>query len=190
MSSVNVINIVSKNPVDKFFSALKFEIVFECLTELKNDIEWKLIYIGKADDTSFDQELESLLIGPLQIGQMKFDFEAEGPDFKKIPKEDLLGVTAIILTCSYKNQEFFRVGYYVNNVYTDEKLLLSPPEEPELDKITRYILHDKPRITKFNINWDSCVDNIPSYSNYHNDIHIGIQLSSETKEDLEKLKHS
>jgi hypothetical protein len=27
----------------------------------------------------------------------------------------MLGVTAVLLTCSYRGQEFIRVGYYVNN---------------------------------------------------------------------------
>lgn len=168
MSLINVLNIIPINPIDQYSSILKFEIVFECMAELKNDIEWKLIYIGKADDPSFDQELGSVLIGPLQVGQMKFEFEADVvPDYKKIPKEDVIGVTAIILTCSYNNQEFFRVGYYVNNIYQDQELNDNPPEDIQIDKITRYILSDKPRITKFNINWEDSSEPIPSYSGHN-----------------------
>lgn len=166
MSTINIINIVCKNHIDRFTSPFKFEIMFECLAELKEDIEWKLIYVGKADDPSYDQELDSVLIGPLQLGQMKFDFDTDGPNIQKIPKEEVLGVTAIIITCSYKNQEFFRVGYYINNVYDDESLSADPPEEPQYEKIKRLILHNKPRITKFNINWDNSVDHIPSYSDH------------------------
>lgn len=187
MSSINVVNIVCKNPKDKFTSPFNFEIVFECLSELKNDIEWKLIYIGKADDTSFDQELESLLIGPLQIGQMKFDLDAEKPDDKKIPKEDLLGITAIILTCAYNNQEFFRVGYYVNNVYLDE--LPENNEEISVEKIERYILHDKPRITKFNISWDTETDLIPGYSSTHKDMFDGTYDPTKDLDEMKNLKN-
>lgn len=186
MSTVNVINIVCKNPIDKFTSQFKFEIVFECLAELKEDIEWKLTYIGKADDPSLDQELDSVLIGPLQVGQMKFDFDTDAPNIKKIPKEDVLGITAIFLTCCYKNQEFFRVGYYINNQYEEEAYLQNPPEELDQDKIVRYILNDKPRITKFNINWDTITDQIPSYSN-----HTGMfdsQLKDEAKKDFLQMK--
>lgn len=165
MSIVNVINVLCKNPIDKFSSQFKFEIVFECLEELKNDIEWKLIYIGKADDPSYDQELDSILIGPLQVGQMKFDFEADAPDWKKIPKEDLLGVTAIILTCSYSNQEFFRVGFYINNIHEDENYEIDT-SPIDISKINRLILSDKPRITKFNISWDNNTQSIPTYSNH------------------------
>lgn len=187
MSLINVINITPKNPIEKFTSQLKFEIVFECLAELKNDIEWKLIYIGKSDDISYDQELDSVLIGPLQVGQMKFDFEADCPDYTKIPKEEVIGVTAIILTCSYNNQEFFRVGYYLNNIYNDEELALNPPEDILIDKVYRYILHDKPRITKFNINWDSASNDIPSFSN-HNLFESDNEIN-DIKKDFDLMKH-
>lgn len=35
MSSINVMNIIVKEPVDSFLNPLKFEIIFECLSELK-----------------------------------------------------------------------------------------------------------------------------------------------------------
>lgn len=185
MSSINIVNIVCKNPKDLFTNQFHFEIVFECLSELKNDIEWKLIYIGKADDPSHDQELDSVLIGPLQVGQMKFDFEADRPDEKKIPKEELLGVTAIILTCSYNNQEFFRVGYYINNVLPgmeDDEL----PEEIDITKVERFILHDKPRITKFNINWDTNTDSIPGYVSTHKDMFDKSYDPKKVQEEIQK----
>ena len=173
MSSINVLNIIVQNPVSYFKETLKFEIVFECLSELKNgkiifnlDIEWKLIYVGSAEDESHGQVLDSVLIGPLQIGSMKFDFEANPPDFTKIPHKDLIGVTAILLTCSYNSQEFFRVGYYVNVTYDNEEMNLSPPDLIEIDRVVKNILSDKPRITKFTIEWDCSVSAIPSFNNF------------------------
>ncbi len=84
MSSINVLNILVLNPTAKFNDEFKFEIVFECLSELKNgkysfneDIEWKVIYIGSAEDESFDQTLDSVLIGPLQVGSMKFTLDVK-----------------------------------------------------------------------------------------------------------------
>ena len=58
------------------------------------------------------------------------------------------------MTCSYNNQEFFRVGYYVNNYYEDQELNENPPLVPEVDKLTRHILVEKPRVTKFQIQWE------------------------------------
>jgi histone chaperone ASF1 len=56
------------------------------------------------------------------------------------------------MTCSYNGtQEFFRVGYYVNNAYSDEfpELVENPPNVPDINKLTRHILTEKPRVTKF-----------------------------------------
>jgi histone chaperone ASF1 len=64
-------------------------------------------------------------------------------------------VTVILLSCSYDDREFVRVGYYVNNEYTDPALNDEPPAKPEMDKIRRNILADKPRVTRFQIKWDS-----------------------------------
>ena len=62
-------------------------------------------------------------------------FQATSPDPNRIPREDAVGVTVVLLTCSYKNQEFIRVGYYVNNEYVDPELKENPPIEPKFDKV-------------------------------------------------------
>ncbi|EFN57241.1 hypothetical protein CHLNCDRAFT_143749 [Chlorella variabilis] len=53
------------------------------------------------------------------------------------------------------SKEFLRVGYYVNNEYVEEELRDNPPDVPLIDRLHRNILADKPRVTKFNIDWDS-----------------------------------
>jgi hypothetical protein len=55
----------------------------------------------------------------------------------------------------------------VNNIYDNEEMNLNLPETVQIDRVIRNVLSDKPRITKFNINWDSEVNNIPSYNNYN-----------------------
>lgn len=82
--------------------------------------------------------------------------QAYAPDLNKIPsKEDLFGVTAIILSASYLEQEFFRVGYYVYNFYNDPQLVEQDPPQPIIDQIYRKILADKPRVTNYDINWST-----------------------------------
>jgi histone chaperone ASF1 len=58
-----------------------------------------------------------------------------------------------LLSCSYEDREFVRVGYYVNNEYTDEALALEPPAKPVIEKVQRQILAEKPRVTRFAIKW-------------------------------------
>jgi histone chaperone ASF1 len=154
MAAINVTNIVvQKNPA-KFTDPLSFEITFECLSVLSQDIEWKVVYMGSSEDEKQDQVLDSVLIGPLQFGTMRFVLATDGPDIMKVPEDEVLGITALLLTCSYREQEFFRIGYYVNNSYTDPELVENPPTEPLPSLIQRTILSDKPRITRHPINWN------------------------------------
>lgn len=72
----------------------------------------------------------------------------------KIPKLDVIGVTVILITCSYRDKEFIRIGYYLSNYYDDPLLNENPPAEPQAAQIMRQILADKPRVTRFEIEWD------------------------------------
>jgi hypothetical protein len=101
----------------------------------------------------YDQELDSLLVGPIPVGVNKFNFQADPPDLTRIPNSEIIGVTVILLSCSYDGREFVRVGYYVNNEYTDEALALEPPAKPVIEKVRRSILAEKPRVTRFAIKW-------------------------------------
>lgn len=63
-------------------------------------------------------------------GRMLFTLEGTFPDVSKLAQGDVVGVTAILLTCSYADtHEFFRVGYYVNNAYSEAypELIENPP---------------------------------------------------------------
>ncbi|ORX94319.1 histone chaperone ASF1A-like protein [Basidiobolus meristosporus CBS 931.73] len=151
MSIVNITNVqVLDNPT-LFRNPYQFEVTFECIAPLQDDLEWKLIYVGSAENLQFDQVLDSILVGPVPVGVNKFVFQAEPPKPELIPHEDILGVTVILLTCSYREREFVRVGYYVNNEYMDEELKENPPEKIEFDKLYRNILAEKPRVTRFPI---------------------------------------
>jgi hypothetical protein len=119
------------------------------------------------------------------------------PNFGRIPEDDLLGATVVMVTCSYRNNEFVRVGYWVSNTYTEPlaegvrvfgvdrvadelaRGLVSvgvrsrlvhrksrnhplrstipagqePPRPVPVDKIARTVLWDKPRVTRFAIDW-------------------------------------
>ena len=94
-------------------------------------------------------------MGPVVRGAYKFVFQANPPDVSKIPQEDILGVTVLLVTCSYNNQEFIRVGYYVNNEYAAEELKENPPAQPRIDRIVRNILAEKPRVTRFPCDFDA-----------------------------------
>jgi len=76
-----------------------------------------------------------------------------------IPESDLIGVTVVLIVCSYNEQEFVRVGYYVNNEYEDPEMRETPPEKVDLLKVVRNILSEKPRVTRVPIRWDNLDEN-------------------------------
>jgi histone chaperone ASF1 len=91
MAFVNITNVIVDNNPAPFLSQFKFHITFECLKEIPDTLEWRLVYIGSAKDESHDQVVESFEMSKLQAGVMQFTVESNPPDYTKIPKEDLLG---------------------------------------------------------------------------------------------------
>jgi histone chaperone ASF1 len=64
-----------------------------------------------------------------------------------------VGVTVLLITCSYKKKEFIRIGYYVNVEYETQELRDNPPERADISRMTRNILAEKPKVTRFPIDW-------------------------------------
>jgi histone chaperone ASF1 len=87
MAKVNICNVVVDNPIAPFQSPIHFNITFECLQELHDALDWKVIYIGSAKDEKYDQVLDEFEMGPLAPGVMQFAIEANAPDHRKIPQD-------------------------------------------------------------------------------------------------------
>ncbi|XP_055339801.1 LOW QUALITY PROTEIN: uncharacterized protein LOC129589227 [Paramacrobiotus metropolitanus] len=154
MSKLNISNVtVLENPAN-FFHPLAFEITFEAYEDLNEDVEWKIIYVGSAESMSFDQLLDAVVVGPIPTGRHQFIFRAPAPNPQKIPVDDVIGITVVMITASYRGKEFSRVGYYVNIDYADPELKENPPATPLFEKLERNILSNNPRITRCKIDWD------------------------------------
>lgn len=169
MALINVLDIRFLNNPAPITDQYEIEIQFECLDSLAHDLEWKLIYVGSGFPN--DVELDSLLVGPIPTGINKFVFTADAIDVTQMRPDDVLGVSVILLTASYDDREFVRVGFYSNNEYTDAELrakydaLLATGTEEERAaykfegvknvEVQRNILTAKPRVTRFNIKWDN-----------------------------------
>lgn len=83
---------------------IRFLCSYPSLLCLCADLEWRVTYVGSAEDESFDQELDTVCVGPIHPGQYKFVFQVDPPDVNRIPRMDVLGVTVILLTCSYNGK--------------------------------------------------------------------------------------
>jgi len=191
MSKVHVCNVVVCNNPAPFLDNLQFEITFDCIETLSDDLQWKIIYVGSAETEDYDQTLEQVSVGPVYEGRHRFLFEATPPDTEKLPRkaEDVIGLTLIMLTCSYRTKEFIRIGYYVNVQYTEKELEDNPPEQPNFSKMQREIMADKSRVTKFPIKWDDA----PNFNHFISDNQVRKKprkdiIDLESKSPKKKLK--
>jgi len=110
MAKVQVMNVVVLDNPSAFLNPFQFEITFECLEDLQEDLEWRIIYVGSAESEAFDQVLDTVYVGPVPQGRHMFVFQADPPDPAKIPVADVIGVTVVLLTCSYRYNNFICDG--------------------------------------------------------------------------------
>ncbi len=52
------------------------------------DLEWKVTYVGCAEDPSKDQVLEEVMVGPVLVGVNRFVLQAPAPNSAMIANED------------------------------------------------------------------------------------------------------
>lgn len=185
MSIVSLLGIEVLNNPARFSDPYEFEITFECLEPLKEDLEWRLTYVGSSKSLDHDQELDLILVGPVPVGINKFLFQADPPSAELIPASELVSVTVILLSCSYSGREFVRVGYYVNNEYDSEELRENPPTKVQVDHVVRNILAEKPRVTRFNIVWDNEDSNAENYPPEQN---VEEEEEEDDEEDEEEIE--
>ncbi|KAI3383791.1 hypothetical protein SNEBB_000817 [Seison nebaliae] len=139
MTRVNVTNVSVLNNPAKFLENIKFQVEFECIETLKEELDFRVIYVGAAETNDHDQILDSVSLTDVPVGQYRFLLETDPPN----------------TTASYRQQEFLRIGYYVNNEYESEQLIENPPKQPKIEEIRRTIVTAQPRVTRFRINWQN-----------------------------------
>ncbi|KHN83200.1 putative histone chaperone asf-1 [Toxocara canis] len=98
--------------------------------------------MGSAKFEKYDQVLDSVLVGPIVEGRHKFSFEADSPDLSKIPEDDVVEVTVLPLRCSYHEQLFIKVGWFVTLDYTDPEMKQNPPTTLILGQLQRTVCLD------------------------------------------------
>jgi len=155
ITGVDVISKEQNNFVDDFREPFGFKIQLNCMEHLESSIEFNLIYVGSSESSAYDQVVDSVEIGPgIPAGNHEFDFVTEnGVNPTQIQEGHLLGPTVVILNATYNEQEFVRVGYYVNVAYDVQEMNENPPSQVDFNHLKREILASEPRVTRFKINW-------------------------------------
>lgn len=177
MAKVTISEVEVLNSECGFADPFRFKIRFNCIEDLQEDLDWKVLYVGSANSCEFDQELDELSTGPIPVGTHEFELSTDGPDPSKIPTSEIVGVTVVLIACSYRNQEFVRIGYYINNEYSDEEMRENPPDEPQINKLRR-IVSTNPRVTRLQINWDGTENIVPQTSVTTEPQPFGFELSN------------
>ena len=86
MAKVHVLNVcVLDNPAP-FMTKLEFEITFECVEDLPEDLEWKIIYVGSAESEEFDQILDTVYVGPGARGTPQVRFHGRSAQSAQNPR--------------------------------------------------------------------------------------------------------
>lgn len=93
------------------------------------------------------------MVGPVTVGINRFVLQTSPPDATLIANNDLIGPTAILISSSFMDQKFVQIGYHVNNEYTEEFDPQFPPNPVDISKLRRNILADRPRVTRYAIDW-------------------------------------
>ena len=75
MSKVQINNVVVLNNPATYTSPFQFEITFDCMENLEDDLEWKLTYVGSAESSTHDQILDTIYVGPVPEGRHMFVFQ-------------------------------------------------------------------------------------------------------------------
>lgn len=60
MAKVHITNVVVLDNPSSFYNPFQFQLTFECIEELKEDLEWKMIYVGSAESEEYDQVLDTV----------------------------------------------------------------------------------------------------------------------------------
>ncbi|KNH04049.1 anti-silencing protein ASF 1 like protein [Perkinsela sp. CCAP 1560/4] len=156
MASIQLkeIELQSENP-SAYTNPFRFRITVDVLEELQEDLEVIFVWVGSCESKEYDQKLDEILIGPLQLGTNEFVAEIPAPNWSLIPPWDLLGVTLLLITFNYREREFMRVGYWVEVSYMNSGESGQMPQTIEINHIQRNILLMNPTVRSNAIIWDS-----------------------------------
>lgn len=78
MAKVHITNVVVLDDPISFLNPFQFELTVEGIEVLKENLAWKLIYVGSTESKDFDQVLDIICVVP--EGRLIFVFQARFPE--------------------------------------------------------------------------------------------------------------
>lgn len=75
MVEVQLATLAALHNSSPFLNSFQFEITIEYMEELKENFEWKMIYVSSAESEEFDQALDAIYVGPIPETSCMFIFQ-------------------------------------------------------------------------------------------------------------------
>eukprot|EP00796_Vickermania_ingenoplastis_P012991 gene12991-8838_t len=146
------LELLGDNP-GNYESSLLWRVRVQSAQALTEPLSVSFTWVGSSASSDFDQILDSFDVGPLSEGITEFELECDGPNPDEIPQDELLGLTVLIISLKYKNQEFIRVAYYTQVAYFDPALNEHPPVPVQKAALGRFVAMPQPAVTATPIMW-------------------------------------
>ena len=136
METLTLKKIDLKDTVRKALDPFEFELEMHCKEDLEEKVIFTIFYTVNVSNENEDQVLSETEIFPIPKGNIKFTLEADAPDIKVIPYDQLFGLTSIIIVGKYKEEQFIRIGYIVDVYYPgipNDKLLYNDDDAEDIN---------------------------------------------------------
>lgn len=146
------LELLGDNP-GSYCAPLKWRVRVESSQALSEPLSISFVWVGSSTSSDYDQVLDNFSVGPLSEGITEFELECDAPNPEDVPRDELLGLTILIISFQFKSQEFLRVAYYTQTAYLDPALHLNPPLEPCKEALGRFVAMPQPAVTATPINW-------------------------------------
>lgn len=138
MTHLKLRKIEVDNPAKRMVEPLVFDVQMACTEEIREGVEFVVLYNVDVHSDNDDQVLSEIEIAPIPRGKVGFRIEADAPDIDLIPASQLFGLTSIIIVGKYREQQFIRIGYIADVSYPGiptEELIGGDAEEGASEEI-------------------------------------------------------
>lgn len=146
------LELLGDNP-GPYAAPLHFRARVESSHAFTEPISVSFLWVGSATSSEFDQSLDVFDVGPLCEGVTDFELVCDGPDPFEVPQDELIGLTVLIISFQFRQQEFLRVAYYCQAAYFTPQLNEHPPHPLQPDALGRFVVMPQPVVTATPINW-------------------------------------
>lgn len=146
------IELLGDNP-GNYCSPLKWRVRVDSASALPVPISIGFVWVGSCTSSDYDQVLDTFDVGPLYQGLTEFELECDSPNPEEVPQDELVGLTILIISFQFRQQEFLRVAYYTQVAYLDPSLNENPPIPIKKELLGRFITMAQPVVTATPINW-------------------------------------